>query len=113
LAVRQLLWERGSLTARSIRESSYSEGIATQHGTAQRLLQWLGEKMLLIRDWIHFVHLFCRTLIRDRHASRQLKSLAEKFTASSAMPFLMHIAEYQKKSARELKTVRDLMNEGD
>lgn len=112
LAILQLLWERGALTARSIREALYPEGTVSQHGTVQKLLQRLEEKALVERDRSQFVHLFRPTLSRDQYAGRQLESLAEKLTDGSLVPFLMHIVENRRVSARELKAVRDLLNKG-
>lgn len=113
LAILQLLWEQGALTARSIREALYPKGTASQHGTVQKLLQRLEDKALVERDRTQFVHLFRPTLTRDQYAGRQLETLADKITDGSLVPFLMHIVENRRVSARELKAIRDLLNSGE
>jgi predicted transcriptional regulator len=113
LAILQLLWERGPLTARSIREALYPQGTTSQHGTVQKLLQRLEDKALIERDRSQFVHLFRPTLTRDQYAGGQLESLAEKITEGSLVPFLIHIVENKRVSAKELKAIRALLGKGD
>ena len=50
LAVMEVLWEGGQLTARAIREQLYPKDSKSQHGTVQNLLQRLEKKGLIERD---------------------------------------------------------------
>jgi BlaI family transcriptional regulator, penicillinase repressor len=110
LAILQLLWDRGPLTARALREVLYPEGTTSQHGTVQKLLQRLEHKGFVERDRSEFVHRFRPTLSRSEYAGRQLESLAEKLTEGSLVPFVLHFVEGKKISARERKAIRDLLD---
>ena len=56
LAVLEVLWERGELTARELREHLYPDAERAQHGTVQRFLQSLEEKGCVVRDRSLHVH---------------------------------------------------------
>lgn len=58
LAIMDLLWDEGRLTARQIREWLYEDSKKAQHGTVQRLLQRLEDKGYVARDARLPVHLF-------------------------------------------------------
>ena len=60
LAVMELLWDEGRVTARHIRERLYADK-KNQHGTVQRLLQRLEEKGYVERNRGLPVHLFSAT----------------------------------------------------
>jgi len=111
LAILQMLWDQGSLTARAIRDALYPAGTASQHGTVQKLLQRLEEKRLIERDRSQFVHVFRASVTRSEYAGRQLEQLAEKLTDGSLVPFLTHLVEARRLSARERKAIRDLLDE--
>jgi predicted transcriptional regulator len=115
LAVMRLLWDRGEMTARAIREALYPEGTTSQlgtsqHGTVQKLLQRLEEKGFVRRDRGAFVHVFRPLVSRDEYAGQQLESLAEKLTDGSLVPFLTHLVAAKKLSAKERKAIRDLLD---
>ena len=109
LAVMQLLWERGQLTARQIREQLYPENTPSNHGTVQKLLQRLEQKSFVDRDRSQFVHLFRATVERHAYAGEQLESLAEKLTDGSLVPFLTHLLDARKISADERREIRELL----
>jgi len=111
LAILQMLWDQGSLTARAIRDALYPAGTASQHGTVQKLLQRLEEKRLIERNRSQFVHVFRASVTRSEYAGRQLEQLAEKLTDGSLVPFLTHLVEARRLSARERKAIRDLLDE--
>ena len=50
LAVMELLWAEGRLSARDVRERLYPGAEKAQHGTVQRLLQRLEDKGYVVRD---------------------------------------------------------------
>ncbi|MCA8958442.1 MAG: BlaI/MecI/CopY family transcriptional regulator [Planctomycetes bacterium] len=112
LAVMELLWDRGRLTARQIREALYPEAEKAQHGTVQRFLQSLEEKGCVARDRDLPVHLFAAAISRATYAGRQLESLADKLTGGSIAPFLTHLLAERKISRSELDRLRALL-EGD
>ncbi|MCP5119244.1 MAG: BlaI/MecI/CopY family transcriptional regulator [bacterium] len=112
LAVMELLWQQDRVTARHIREELYPGAVKAQHGTVQRLLQRLEDKGFIDRDRTLPVHLFSARISRDRYASSQLESLADKLTGGSLAPLLTHLMEQKKISRAEIKRLRQILDEG-
>lgn len=110
LAVMQLLWDDEQLTARQVREQLYPDETASNHGTVQKLLQRLEDKGYVERDRSQFVHLFRAIVSRPQYAGGQLESLAEKLTDGSLVPFLMHLMETRRISAKERREIQDLLD---
>ena len=110
LAILDLLWEQGDLTAREIREQIYPDAKKPQHGTVQRLLQRLEKKGYLSRDRSHSVHFFAATMTRQDYAGRELESLADTLTAGSFTPLITHLVENKRISAAEINKLRALLD---
>ena len=110
LAVMQLLWDKEQLTAREIREQLYPDETASNHGTVQKLLQRLEEKGYVARDRSQFVHWFRAIVTRPHYTGQQLESLADKLTDGSLVPFLMHLMETRRISAKERREIQDLLD---
>lgn len=111
LTVMDLLWERGRLTARQIREALYPDAQKAQHGTVQRFLQSLEQKGVVTRDRELPVHIFEPALSREAYAGRQLESLADKLTGGSIAPLLTHLLEERRLDADEISRLRRLLDE--
>jgi len=110
LAVMDLLWEGGGLTARQVRERLYPDADKAQHGTVQRLLQRLEDKGFVERDrWVP-VHVFTAKVYRDAYASSQLETLAEKLTGGSLAPLITHLVEQKRIAPAELKRLRAVLD---
>ncbi len=112
LAVMEVLWDGGQLTARAIREQLYPKESKSQHGTVQNLLQRLEKKGLIERDRSLPVHLFSASLSREAYASSQLESLADKLTGGSLAPLITHLMQEKKISRKELNRLRKILDEG-
>ena len=110
LAVIQLLWNHEQLTAREIREQLYPDDTPSNHGTVQKLLQRLEQKGYVARDRSQFVHLFRAEISRRQYAGQQLASLADKLTDGSLVPFLTHLMDARKISAKQRRELRDLLD---
>jgi predicted transcriptional regulator len=111
LAVMNLLWQNNEpVTARNIREQLYPDAAKPQHGTVQRLLQRLEDKGYVERDRSLSVHLFSAAISRQTYAGRQLESLADKLTAGSFAPLIMHLIEQKKISRDEIKRIRAILD---
>ena len=109
LAVMQLLWEHDALTARQIRKELYPDETPSNHGTVQKLLQRLERKGFVSRDRSQFVHLFRVKVSRRQYAGEQLQSLAEKLTDGSLVPFITHLVETKRISAKERREIGQLL----
>ncbi|MCA8974472.1 MAG: BlaI/MecI/CopY family transcriptional regulator [Planctomycetes bacterium] len=112
LAVMELLWQRGRLTARELREQLYRGASKAQHGTVQRLLQRLEDKGLVDRDRTLAVHLFTPAITREAYAGGQLESLAEKLTGGSFTPLITHLIEQRKIPRAEIDRLRAILDGG-
>ncbi len=109
LAVMELLWVNDVLTAPEIRRQLYPDDTPSSTGTVQKLLQRLEKKELISRDRTHFVHFFRAKVSRQEYAGEQLASLAKKLTKGSLVPFITHMVEAKKLSAKERKEIADLL----
>ncbi len=110
LAVMDLLWQNGQLTARQIREELYPDASKAQHGTVQRLLQRLEDKGFVVRDRGLSVHLFSPAVSRQAYAGRQLEMLASKLTSGSFAPLITHLVEEKKISRDEIDRIRAILD---
>ena len=111
LAVMEVLWDEGRLTARDIRERLYPDASKAQHGTVQRLLQRLEDKGLVARDRTLPVHLFEAAVSRTAYAGGQLESLVEKLTGGSLAPLITHLVEENRLSETDLQRLRSILEE--
>ncbi len=109
LAILKILWERGPLTARVIREKLYPACTHSDHATVQKLLQRLERKGCTTRDRSGFAHVFRAGLSQEALVGQQLEALAEKLTDGSLAPLIMHAVASQKLSPRERREIRDLL----
>lgn len=111
LAIMELLWDEGRLTARDIRERLYPDSKKAQHGTVQRLLQRLAEKGYVVRDSKLFVHLFSAAVSREEYGGRQLESLADRLTHGSLAPLVTHLLEQKRISPDEIERLRQILDD--
>ena len=110
LAVMELLWDDGKVTARHIRERLYADQ-KNQHGTVQRLLQRLEEKGYVERDVGLPVHLFSATISREEYATNQLELLAGRLTGGSLAPIVTRLVEQKRISRTEIERLRAILGE--
>ena len=111
LAIMELLWDEGRLTARMIRERLYPGTTKAQHGTVQRLLQRLEDKGFVVRDKDLPVHFFAASIRREEYASSQLESLADRLTGGSLAPLVTHLVEQKRISRTEIDRLRQILDE--
>lgn len=111
LAVMDLLWRKGRLTALQIRDRLYPDASKPQHGTVQRLLQRLAAKDFLVRDRGLGISLFSPAISRDAYASAQLESLADRLTQGSLVPMITRLVADNKLSEAEIEQLRRVLEE--
>ena len=112
LSVMELLWDRGSLTARQIQDRLYGESDRSQHGTVQRLLQRLEDKKFVRREKGGPPAAFAARISREEYAGSQLETLADRLTGGSLAPLLSHLIDQKRLSRAELRRLRDLLDGG-
>ena len=110
LAVMELLWNDGRVTARHIRERLYADQ-KNQHGTVQRLLQRLQEKGYVERNDDLPVHLFSATISREEYATGQLELLAGRLTGGSLAPIVTRLVEQKRISRAEIERLRAILDD--
>lgn len=110
LAVLELLWNDGRVTARHIREHLYADQ-KNQHGTVQRLLQRLQEKGYVERNDDLPVHHFSATISREEYATGQLELLADRLTGGSLAPIVTRLVEQKRISRAEIERLRAILDD--
>jgi len=113
LALMELLWDEGGLTARAIRERLYPGAEKAQHGTVQRLLQRLEDKAFVTRDRGVPVSVFSAAVGREAYAASQLESLAQRLTGGSLAPLVTHLVEQRRISREEIERLRKLLDDAE
>ncbi len=111
LAVMELLWRKGRLTARQMIERLYPDAAKPQHGTVQRLLQRLEAKGLVQRDRSLGVNVFSPAIGRDAYTSGQLESLVKRLGGGSLVPMVSRLVEDNKLSPAEIARLRRVLEE--
>ena len=111
LAVMELLWRKGRITARQIRERLYPDASKPQHGTVQRLLQRLASKGFVIRNRDLGISVFSPAIGRDAYASAQLESLANRLTQGSLVPMITRLVADNKLSHAEIEKLHRILEE--
>jgi len=111
LKVLELLWAKGRLTARSIRESLYPHGGESELATVQKLLQRLERKRMVLRDRSSFAHQFEAGVSQAEVVGHEIESLAQKLTDGSMVPLLMHAVKNADLTPKQRRELRALLNE--
>lgn len=111
LAVMELLWREGHLTARQVLDQLYPDVAKPQHGTVQRLLQRLRAKGLVVRKRDLGVNVFSPTVSREEYASGQLESLANRLTQGSLVPMITRLVEDNRLTRAEISKLRRILEE--
>ena len=111
LAVMELLWRKGCITARQILDRLYPDAPKPQHGTVQRLLQRLAAKGFVVRDRSLGISVFSPAISRDAYASAQLESLANRLTQGSLVPMITRLVADNKLSRAEIEKLRRILEE--
>ena len=109
LAIMDLLWKEGRLTARQIQEELYRDATKAQHGTVQKLLKRLEDKGFIARDRSLAVHIFSPLITRDEYACSQLESLADKLTEGSLAPMITRMVKEKMLSPSEIQRLREIL----
>lgn len=111
LAIMELLWAEGRLTAPRIRERLYNAAARPQHGTVQKLLLRLEEKGFVERERTAPAHQFSARISREAYAGSQLETIAERLTDGSLAPLISTLIDQKKLSRAEIERLRQLLDE--
>lgn len=111
LAVMELLWRHGRLSARQILEHLYPDSARSQHGAVQSLLQRLMQKGFVVRDRDVGVYLFSAVPSREGYASDRLDALAGRLTGGSVVPIITQLLEADRLPKEEIERLRRILEE--
>ena len=111
LAVMELLWKKGRMSARQVLEQLYPDSPRSQHGAVQSLLKRLMEKGFVVRDRDVGVYLFSAVASREAYASDQLEALANCVTGGSVVPIITQLLEGDRLPPDEIERLRTLLEE--
>jgi predicted transcriptional regulator len=110
LAVLKVLWDHAPRSAREIAEVLYPGGAASDIGTVQKLISRLEDKGLVTRERKPPAHEFRPALTQDEFAGEQLEAMADKLSDGSLTPFVLHLINARKLTARERAQIRKLID---
>ena len=111
LQVLKLLWTTESMTARELAEAIYDVADNSTIGTVQKLLQRLERKGCVQRDRSEYAHRFAAKVTQTDVAGRHLDAIAKKVADGSLTPFLTHLVEARKLTAKDKEQIRRLLEE--
>jgi BlaI family transcriptional regulator, penicillinase repressor len=110
LAVLKVLWDHAPRSAREIADILYPGGAASDIATVQKLLSRLEAKRLVLRERKPPAHEFRPALTQDQFAGEQLEAMADKLSDGSLTPFVLHLVNARKLTARERQQIRKLLD---
>jgi predicted transcriptional regulator len=111
LEVLKALWVKQPVSAREIAEQLYEEATTSSIGTVQKLISRLEEKGLVHRDRRETVHRFSAAVTREEVAGMQLDEFASKLSGGSLSPFVLHLVQAKRLSAKEKREIKRLLDE--
>jgi BlaI family penicillinase repressor len=109
--VLKVLWERGAVTVREIREHLAGQGREWAHTTVNTLLGRLEQKGCVECDRSGFAHVFSSAVSREELVQRRLSTLADEFCDGTRVPLMLALADGQKFSEEEIAQFRGLLDD--
>jgi len=111
LAVLEVLWDEGPSSRRRIADVLYPGGQPAHYTTVQKLLERLQAKGHVVCQAESPTRTFAAAISRDELISRRLLAVADKLAGGSLTPLLMNLVRAKPLSERELKELRDLVEQ--
>ena len=110
LTILSILWDSGPSTVRQVNEAMNADG-ETGYTTTLKLMQIMTEKGLLLRDDSQFKHVFKPALTEEKAQKQLVGDLLDKAFSGSAEKLVMRALSAKKISARELASIRKMLDE--
>jgi predicted transcriptional regulator len=110
LAILAVLWERGPSTVREVHETLHADA-ETGYTTTLKLMQIMAEKGLLLRKDAGRRHIYKPAISQERTQKQVVGEMLEKVFAGSAEKLVMRALSAKKVSAKELKRIREMLDE--
>ncbi len=109
LAVLKVLWQHGSLPAKTITTLLYPNGAESEFASVHSFLQRLERKRLVARDRSSYVHSFTATVSKADVTSQELETLAARLGEGSIAPLIMQLVAQKRLSEKEAAEIRKLL----
>ena len=110
LAILAVLWARGPSTVRQVHEALHAEA-GTGYTTTLKLMQIMAEKGLLVRTDDGRRHIYKPAVSEERTQKQLVGDLLEKVFAGSAEKLVMQALSAKKVSPKELRRIREMLDE--
>ena len=110
LAILSVLWDRGPSTVRAVHETLHPDS-ETGYTTTLKLMQIMAEKGLLSRKGAGRQHIYSPVISEEKTQKQVVGDMLEKVFAGSAEKLVMRALSAKKVSAKELKRIREMLDE--
>ena len=110
LTILRILWDNGACTVRQVNEAMNADG-STGYTTTLKLMQIMTDKGLLRRDDSQFKHIFKPALTEAKAQKQLVGDMLERAFSGSAEKLVMRALSAKKISARELASIRKMLDE--
>ena len=110
LTILRILWDKGPSTVRDVNEAM-NEDENTGYTTTLKLMQIMTEKGLVVRDDSQFKHIYRPALTEEKAQKQLVGDLLDRAFSGSAEKLVMRALSAKKVSAKELASIRKMINE--
>ena len=110
LTILRILWDNGPSTVRQVNEAM-SQDEDTGYTTTLKLMQIMTEKGLLLRDDSQFKHVYRPALTEEKAQKQLVGDLLDRAFSGSAEKLVMRALSAKKVSAKELASIRKMLDE--
>lgn len=110
LTILRILWDKGPSTVRDVNETM-NEDENTGYTTTLKLMQIMAEKGLVLRDNSQFKHVYRPALTEEKAQKQLVGDLLDRAFSGSAEKLVMRALSAKKVSAKELASIRTMLDE--
>lgn len=110
LTILRILWDNGPSTVRQVNEAM-SQDEDTGYTTTLKLMQIMTEKGLLLRDDSQFKHVYRPALTEEKAQKQLVGDLLDRAFSGSAEKLVMRALSAKKVSAKELASIKKMLDE--
>jgi len=110
LTILRILWDKGPSTVRQVNEamSQYED---TGYTTTLKLMQIMVKKGFVLRDDSKFKHVYRPSLTEEKAQRQLVGDLLDRAFSGSAEKLVMRALSTKKVSAKELESIRKMLDE--
>ncbi|MDQ1522631.1 MAG: hypothetical protein QOE47_555 [Pyrinomonadaceae bacterium] len=111
LEILNVLWQRGASTVRDVHQEISRVKPTAGYTTVLKTMQIMAEKNLVRRDESQRAHVYEARLAREQTQRQLIGDLLDRAFDGSATKLVMQALSAKKASAKELSTIRDMLDE--